>query len=44
MDKKLIEQGMELVLRGIGAEQLNDEVLSNTPRRVADMCQVLCPS
>lgn len=37
MDKKLIEQGMELILRGIGAEQINDEVLSNTPRRVAEM-------
>ncbi len=37
MDLKKIEEGMRQILHGIGTEHLNDEVLSNTPRRVALM-------
>jgi GTP cyclohydrolase IA len=37
MDKKLIEQGMRMILEGIGREHANGEVLENTPARVADM-------
>ena len=36
MDKKLIEEGVRLILKGIG-EDLEREGLKDTPRRVADM-------
>ena len=36
MDKKLIEDGVKLILKGIG-EDLEREGLKDTPRRVADM-------
>src|SRR5665647_3601912 len=36
MDKKLIEDGVKLILKGIG-EDLERESLKDTPRRVADM-------
>ena len=36
MDKKLIEEGVRLILKGIG-EDLEREGLRDTPRRVADM-------
>ncbi|MEW5826596.1 MAG: GTP cyclohydrolase I FolE [Candidatus Bipolaricaulota bacterium] len=37
MDERRIEQGVREILAGIGGELLNDEVLANTPRRVAAM-------
>jgi len=36
LDKKLIEEGVRLILKGIG-EDLEREGLKDTPRRVADM-------
>ncbi len=36
MDKKVIEEGVRLILKGIG-EDLNREGLIGTPKRVADM-------
>ncbi|MHB1276481.1 MAG: GTP cyclohydrolase I, partial [Candidatus Humimicrobiaceae bacterium] len=36
MDKKLIEEGVRLILKGIG-EDLEREGLRDTPGRVADM-------
>ncbi|MCE5329362.1 GTP cyclohydrolase I FolE [bacterium] len=36
MDKKLIEEGVRLILKGVG-ENLEREGLKDTPRRVADM-------
>jgi GTP cyclohydrolase I len=38
LDKKLIEEGVKLVLKGIG-ENTEREGLIDTPRRVADMCE-----
>ncbi len=35
MDQQRIEKAMEEVLAGIGETYLNDEVLANTPRRIA---------
>jgi len=37
MDRRKIEQGVRLMLEGIG-EDLEREGLTDTPRRVADMC------
>ncbi len=37
MDIQRIEDGMREILAGIGEHRLNDEVLANTPRRVAEM-------
>ncbi len=37
MDQGKIESAMKELLAGIGANQLNDEVIANTPRRVAAM-------
>jgi len=36
MDKKMIEEGVKLILKGIG-EDINREGLLGTPKRVADM-------
>jgi len=36
MDQKRMEEGMRLILQGIGHEHVNAEVLKNTPRRVAE--------
>ncbi|NIS38682.1 GTP cyclohydrolase I FolE, partial [Candidatus Saccharibacteria bacterium] len=38
MDQKKIEQGVRLILEGIG-EDLSREGLKNTPSRVAKMCE-----
>ena len=35
MDTQRIEQGVKEILAGIGSDHVNDEVLQNTPRRVA---------
>ncbi len=40
MDKKLVEEGVRLILKGIG-EDLNREGLLRTPQRVADMYEEL---
>lgn len=40
MDKKMIEEGVRLILKGIG-EDLNREGLARTPGRVADMYEEL---
>ena len=40
MDKKLVEEGVRLILRGIG-EDINREGLIRTPKRVADMYEEL---
>jgi len=37
MDEKRIEEGMRLILEGIGRDRLNAEVLANTPRRVVGL-------
>lgn len=37
MDLQRIEQGMKLILAGIGTEHVNGEVLEKTPHRVAKM-------
>jgi len=37
MNQQLIEEGMRQILQGIGTEKLRQEVLDNTPRRVARM-------
>jgi len=37
MNQDRIERGMREVLEGIGTDRLNQEVLANTPRRVAAM-------
>jgi len=35
MDRERIEKAVEEILAGIGADRINEEVLENTPRRVA---------
>ncbi|MFC2078705.1 GTP cyclohydrolase I FolE [Candidatus Bipolaricaulota bacterium] len=37
MDRERIENAMKELLAGIGETQLKEEVLANTPRRIADM-------
>lgn len=37
MDRERIEAAMKELLAGIGEEQLNEEVIANTPRRIAAM-------
>ena len=37
MDQERIEAAMKELLAGIGEEQLNEEVIANTPRRIAAM-------
>jgi len=37
MNLEQIEQGMRQILQGIGTEYLCDEIIANTPRRVAQM-------
>jgi GTP cyclohydrolase I len=37
MDRERIERGMREILEGVGREHLNEEVLANTPARVAAM-------
>jgi len=37
MNRERIERAMKELLEGIGADRLNEEVLANTPRRVAAM-------
>lgn len=40
MDKKLVKEGVKLILKGIG-EDINRDGLLNTPQRVADMYEEL---
>ena len=39
MDKKKIEEGIRLVLEGIGELRISEEHYRETPRRVAEMCE-----